>query len=164
MHFCTAKVNIGGDRDNVAILGVNDPISWPEVLILQHIHGEDAVSEVEPFAVVTQNSKDERTRLAEKYGEHVVTTVFGGKQGPAELEASGTKLKEGRSWRNPISLKDETTGAHGVSVPDDDDIFGQEASGQDPVGEVVQDHAEQPVEFDQSGAPHPKGGASNRKK
>lgn len=152
MHFCTARVNIGNDRDNVAVLSENEPVSWPEILILQHVHGQEAISEVEPFATVEQGSREERQRLVEKYGEHVVTVVFGGKQGPAEMEASGAKLKEGRKWRNPITLKMETTGSGGVSKPDEpeEDPF---AGVKRTVGEPDN---EQPVEVDEEGS-QPKG-------
>lgn len=125
MHFCTAKVNVGGDRDNVAVLNEFNPVSWPEILLLQQVHGPDAVSDVEPFVVIEQGSREERQRLAEKYGEALVAHVFGGKQGPNEMEAVGAKPREGRTWKNPINLKMEITVAGGsVSEPVDDPFAG----------------------------------------
>jgi hypothetical protein len=112
MHFCKAKVAIGGDQMNVYNANEYDPISWPEVLVLQFVHGDDAVDEIIPFVRINQTSRDERLRLAEKYREDVVALVFGGKQGPSEMEAPDATLVEGVEWKNPISMATEITPAN----------------------------------------------------
>jgi hypothetical protein len=109
MHFCKARIAISGDSGNVYYANEYDPVSWPEILIMQFVHGSDSVDEVTPFVSVEQSSRNERQRLAEKYGENVVALVFGGKQGPNEMEAPGARLAEGVEWKNPISLKTEIT-------------------------------------------------------
>ena len=88
MHFCKAKIAIGGDNRNVFVATEFSPVSWPEVLVLQAVHGEQSIDEVEPFVAIDQSPRDERFRLGEKYGEEVIDNVFGGKQGrPHEIEA-----------------------------------------------------------------------------
>lgn len=111
MHFCRAKIAIGEDRDNVFCAGNFDPISWPEVMVLQALHGEGSISDVEPFVEVDITSREERGRLARKYGESVVATVFGGKQGPAEMNAPRVgKMPDGEAWMDPFTRQQLITG------------------------------------------------------
>jgi len=110
MHFCTARIHIGGDNNNIYFANEFDPVSWPEISILQLIHGGDSVDTVVPFADVEQSGPAERHRLALKYGEEVVAEVFGGKQPPHQLEAPRATLRPGARWRNPLTGLLETTG------------------------------------------------------
>ena len=116
MHFCTAQIAIGGDSGNIAYAGPFDPVSWPEILVLQEVHGGDAVTDVEALASVDISSRAERDRLAIKYGDAVVSKVFGGKQGPGEMEVPRGKVQDGTQWRNPITGDFETVGQ--ASDPD----------------------------------------------
>jgi hypothetical protein len=110
MHFCKAKIAIGGDHDNVFYAGEFAPVSWPEILVLQQVHGESAIDEVEPFVSVNQTPRDERQRLVERYGDEIVDLVFGGKQGrPNEMEAPSVRIKAGVAWLNPLTREVETT-------------------------------------------------------
>ena len=52
MHFCRADIAIGGDRNNIFHAGEFAPVSWPEILLLQYVHGDDAIDQVEPFVQV----------------------------------------------------------------------------------------------------------------
>jgi hypothetical protein len=117
MHFCRAQIKIGGDKDNILIASAFAPISWPEILVLQTLHGEDAVTDVEPFAEVEFSSSQERGRLARKYGDQVVSTVFGGRQGPREMEAPRAKLATNMKWRNPITERYEVVGEDPAYLP-----------------------------------------------
>jgi len=109
MHFCKARIAIAEDQMNVYFANEYDPISWPEVQVLQFVHGESAVDEVIPFVRVNQSSRDERQRLAEKYREDVIALVFGGRQGPSEMDAPEATLAEGVEWKNPISGETQIT-------------------------------------------------------
>ncbi len=111
MHFCKAKIAIGGDNRNVFAAGPFAPVSWPEILVLQAVHGEQSIDEVEPFAIADQSPRDERDRLARKYGDAVLSEVFGGKQGkPQEMEAAGARIAPGVAWFNPVTDRVEITG------------------------------------------------------
>jgi hypothetical protein len=118
MHFCRAKIAIGDDSMNVFNAAEFDPVSWPEILVLQLVHGETAITDVEPFATVNQSSREERMRLSEKYKETVVSEVFGGRQGPNEMEAPGVSIVPGIVWFNPITRRTEVTGGNGHAAPD----------------------------------------------
>lgn len=117
MHFCRAKIAIGGDSMNIFNAAEFDPVSWPEILVLQAVHDETSITDVEPFAVVEQSSRDERQRLAEKYKEQIVSEVFGGRQGPNEMEAPGVTIVPGIVWFNPITRKIEVTGDNVAIIP-----------------------------------------------
>lgn len=110
MHFCTAKVHIGGDSANVMVRDHFSPLSWPEIAVLRVLHGDESIVDVEPFVSVKQSAKDERQRLAYTYGEDNVQAVWGGKHAPDEMEAEKVKLKAGVKWMNPLSgMVEETT-------------------------------------------------------
>ena len=75
MHFCTARIAIAGDHQNVYSATEFDPISWPEIAVLQYLHGDQSITEVVPFAVAAQTSREERSRLAEKYKLFIGSTA-----------------------------------------------------------------------------------------
>ena len=110
MHFCTARIAIGGDNNNVFPATFFDPISWPEVMVLQQVHGNTSIEDVQPFVNVEQSPRDERHRLSEKYREEVVAMVFGGQQPPREMEAPGARMQTGVTWMNPLTHQLEITG------------------------------------------------------
>jgi hypothetical protein len=110
MHFCKAKIAIGDDNRNIFAAGEFSPVSWPEIVVLQAVHGDNAIDEVEPFAWVDQSPRDERYRLNEKYGDKITDEVFGGKQGrPHEMDAPRARLTKGVPWFNPITREHEIT-------------------------------------------------------
>jgi hypothetical protein len=107
MHFCKAYISIGGDREQVYYADQYAPISWPEVQVLQFIHGEDAIDRVQPFVRIDGwSSRDERQRLADKYSEDKVAAVFP-RSGPGEMEAPQATLAVGTEWKNPITQEAE---------------------------------------------------------
>jgi hypothetical protein len=109
MHFCRADIAIGGDRNNIFHAGEFSPVSWPEILLLQYVHGDDAIDQVEPFVQVPQSSKAERQRLIFKYGEPVVLEIFA-RQPINQMEAPRAILAKGAPWFNPITMRQEIVG------------------------------------------------------
>jgi hypothetical protein len=107
MHFCTAMISIGDDKDNVFFADMFDPVSWPEIQIIQFIHGDNAVDQIRPFVSVAQTAREERQRLAEKYGEAKVADVFP-RSGPGEMEAPEATIAYGQQWKDPRTRHLET--------------------------------------------------------
>jgi hypothetical protein len=105
MHFCTAKVAIGGDTQNIRVRDPYDPVSWPELEVLRTLHGEEFVTDVEPFAVVKQPPKVERDRLALIYGEQVLAHIWGGQRPPHEMDSPDGAIKPGLQWFNPVTFE-----------------------------------------------------------
>ena len=113
MHFCRADIAIGGDRNNIFHAGEFAPVSWPEILLLQFVHGDDAIDQVEPFVQVPQSAKAERQRLIFKYGEPVVLEIFA-RQPINQMEAPRAILAKGVPWFNPITMRQEIVGENGT--------------------------------------------------
>jgi len=115
MHFVTAMVRLGGDLLNVVPRGEFNPVSWPEIEVLRHIHGGDSIVDVKAFVKVTQSAKDEKERLRRIYGAATVEEVFPGRNPQMELDMPGAKLPEQNVlWHNPIEVD---PAAHGVVEP-----------------------------------------------
>ena len=109
MHFCKAYISIGGDQQQVYYADQYAPISWPEIQMIQFIHGEDAIDRIEPFVKIDDwTPRQERDRLAHKYSEDKVAEVFT-RSGPTEMEAPRATLIGGVEWKNPITQETEIT-------------------------------------------------------
>lgn len=87
MDMCTAQIKLGGDARSVVHRDDFNPVSWPEVLILQFAHGDDSVSGVEVIETVDVDDKDYVARLKARYGENVFKAVFPGARPKIELKA-----------------------------------------------------------------------------
>lgn len=89
MHLCTAYVMLAGDQGQVVFRGEHDPVSWPEIGVLQVLHGEDSVYNIEVINEVDTTRQAEKRRLAEIYGETVVENVYPGRSPMMEEEVPG---------------------------------------------------------------------------
>lgn len=71
-------INLGAARDNTAYRGTDDPVTLPEVAILQAIHGgpEHVYDLVSIGETDERSAEDEFSRLAGLYGDKVVRAVF----------------------------------------------------------------------------------------
>ena len=122
MHFCTAYVQIAGDRDQTVFRDFFTPVSWPEAELLRSIHGDESVHTVIPFVHVQQSPRDERTRLVLRYGKDYVDAAFGqGRGDRIEVDAVEADIAYGAVWKNPLTQLEETIpledSAPGASKP-----------------------------------------------
>ena len=68
-QLLTALVALGGDKNNIAPRGADAPITYPELLLLQAIHGgDDSVMDVVEIGAVERDPKEELSRLTVAYG------------------------------------------------------------------------------------------------
>ena len=105
MHFVTCTVRLAGDMRNEVVRDAFNPVSYPEVSVLQFIHGDDAVLNIKPIAAVQQSARAEKERLALKYGTDVLEAVFPGKNPSGmELEMPKAVLPEDIEWRSPLDV------------------------------------------------------------
>lgn len=107
MHFCTAKVMVAGDKDQVVYRDEYSPVSWPEAELLRSIHGDDAVLELKPFVHVEQNPREERARLVLRYGREYVDACFPGRGGNIMTDAPEADIAYGARWKNPLTQLEE---------------------------------------------------------
>lgn len=80
-QLLTGYINLGGSRDNVVYKGPDDPMTYPEALILQAIHGgTEHVHTLVEIGTVEREPADEYSRLEAKYGK-IVGVMFPGALG-----------------------------------------------------------------------------------
>lgn len=107
MHFCVAMIAIEGDQQQTVWRDFFKPVSWPEIEMLRHLHGEDAVTDVVPFVRVEQSHKAERDRLALLYTEKYIQEIWPGRAPKFDLEAPEAKIAYGMLWKNPLTNEEE---------------------------------------------------------
>ena len=73
IEYCSCTVAIGGD---VRAIVPKPLVSVPEILMLQSIHGEDAVTNIKVIETQDVTSEQERDRLGNLYGDGKVVSIF----------------------------------------------------------------------------------------
>jgi len=89
MHLVACKIMLGGDTGQVVWRQSDNPVSWPEVGVIQFTHGEDAVFDVEVVAEIEASRAGEKARLVEIYGREVLELVYPGRAPMLEMEVPG---------------------------------------------------------------------------
>jgi hypothetical protein len=119
MHLCSCKVNLSGQ--NVTIVHINefDPVSWPEVQVLQLLHGEENVFDIKPVKITEVNHRMEKDRLAIKYGYKPVEQIFPGRNPRIEMLMPGET--EGQPQVDDLGHAVEGNGEPPKPEPDDDE-------------------------------------------
>ena len=78
MDYVTAFINLGGDTLNVMYRGPDRPVSWPEVTVLQFLHGEDSVYNCAFVGSEPTTPQREKNRLIGIYGAEPVNNLYPG--------------------------------------------------------------------------------------
>ena len=73
IEYCSCTVAIGGD---VRAIVPKPVVSVPEILMLQAIHGADAVTNIKVIETQDVSSEEERDRLGNLYGDGKVVEIF----------------------------------------------------------------------------------------
>ena len=93
MQFYTCAVALAGDLTQIVVRAEDRPVTHPELLILAHIHGRDALRDIKPLHEAEVEDADERDRLNRLYGENVVSQLFPGTHNP--LPTHNPRAKRG---------------------------------------------------------------------
>src|SRR5262245_53269515 len=102
MDMCTAHIALGGDIGSIVVRDQFNPVSWPEVGVLQFIHGEEAVFNVKVIETFARHKGVEKERLKGIYGDGPVEMIYPGKSPMMEMHMPGP--------RDPDDEDDEDTG------------------------------------------------------
>jgi hypothetical protein len=97
MDFVACKVALGGDSNNVLYRGPDVPVSWPEIRVLQHLHGEDNVFDCEFVRSEHAVAQAEKMRLLGLYGSEAVNICYPGARPMMEMDFPGD--------REPLAVK-----------------------------------------------------------
>jgi hypothetical protein len=71
-------IALGGDKDNVVSRDRGRPITYPELPILLHLHGEDAVADIAVIGMCEMSSDEMLMRVRQIYGDDAVKAVYPG--------------------------------------------------------------------------------------
>ena len=91
MDFVACKIALGGDSNNVIYRGPDVPVSWPEIRVLQHLHGEDNVFDCEFVGAEPATGQAEKMRLLGLYGSEAVNICFPGSRPTMDMEWPGDR-------------------------------------------------------------------------
>ena len=72
------EVALAGDKDHIVVLHRGNPIVFPELPILQFMHGEEAVTDIHVVGEWDTSNDDVLQRLNTKYRDEIVKQVFPG--------------------------------------------------------------------------------------
>ena len=97
MDYVACKIALGGDSNNVIYRGPDVPVSWPEIRVLQHLHGEDNVFDCEFVGSEHATTQAEKMRLLGLYGSEAVNICYPGARPMMEMDFPGDK--------EPIAIK-----------------------------------------------------------
>ena len=97
MDFVACKIALGGDPANVIYRGPDVPVSWPEIRVLQHLHGEDNVFDCEFVRSEHAVTQAEKMRLLGLYGSEAVNICYPGARPMMDMDFPGDK--------EPIAVK-----------------------------------------------------------
>jgi hypothetical protein len=79
IQYCTCKINLAGQNCHTVIYGEHNPVTWPEVQVLQAMHGDENVMDIMPVGVGEVWPTQEKNRLAGIYGHRIVEACFPGR-------------------------------------------------------------------------------------
>ncbi|HEY1431141.1 MAG TPA: hypothetical protein VGF39_05875 [Stellaceae bacterium] len=102
MDYVSAKIQLGGEVGHVMYRGPDNPVSWPEVRVLQHLHGDESVYDCDFAREAPATAQMEKMRLLSLYGAEAVNMVYPGQRPimdmtfPGEREPEGQKRPEKR--------------------------------------------------------------------
>jgi hypothetical protein len=91
MDYVACKIALGGDSNNVIWRGPDVPVSWPEVRVLQHLHGEDNVFDCEYVGEDSSTTQAEKMRLLGLYGSEAVNICYPGARPMMDMQWPGDR-------------------------------------------------------------------------
>lgn len=90
MEYHFASLAIGGDITHVI---AKDYVTASEIVMLRHIHGDHAVTNIRPTGTFDHDADAERDRLGELYDDAIVEAVFG-KYGDMPTSLAAAKIED----------------------------------------------------------------------
>jgi hypothetical protein len=79
VQYCICKINLAGQNCHTVIYGEHNPVTWPEIQVLQALHGDENVMDIMPVGVGEVWPTEEKNRLMGIYGRQVVEACFPGR-------------------------------------------------------------------------------------
>lgn len=89
IHLCGCRINLAGQNCHIVNYDKFNPLSWPEVQVLQQLHGDENVMDIVPVSIGEATPGREKERLVAMYGSRVVETCFPGRNFRMQLLMTG---------------------------------------------------------------------------
>jgi hypothetical protein len=134
MHWCTGKINLAGQSYTFVKIEATRPASWPELQVLQALHGDENVIDIKPCRISDTSVRAEKNRLLGKYGA-VVEKIFPGHTPRIEMLMPGETEDQPRVDDEGEAL--HTNGTPGPGPDDDDDDGTETKPAEPPTGQAV---------------------------
>ena len=77
-QLLSCRIQLAGSKDSVVYRGAHNPLSYPEILIMQFMHGDDAVTEIEEVGTLNMSNLDLLHHLQMTYPKEAVQQCFPG--------------------------------------------------------------------------------------
>jgi hypothetical protein len=94
-QLLSCSIMLAGSRDSVVYRDAFSPLSYPEILIMQFLHGDDAVNEIEEVGTLTMSNPDLLHHLRMTYPAEAVQQCFPGAR--PNLQTRDDSFKKSRS-------------------------------------------------------------------
>lgn len=79
IQYCTCKINLAGQNCHTVIYDPSNPVTWPEIQVLQALHGDENVMDIMPVGLGQVWPSEEKNRLTSIYGHRIVEACFPGR-------------------------------------------------------------------------------------
>jgi hypothetical protein len=79
VQYCVCKINLAGQNCHTVIYTEHNPLTWPEIQVLQMLHGDENVMDIMPVGIGEVWPTNEKNRLVLLYGHRVVEACFPGR-------------------------------------------------------------------------------------
>ncbi len=119
MHMATALIALAGDITNVVNRSISNPVSWPEIAVLQEVHGEQCIMSFAVCDEVETTAAAEKSRLLQKYGA-IVEDVYPGRNPQMEFvdpTFKTAKVSEPKKTKAKTeTVSEDTTDTEGAGI------------------------------------------------
>ena len=101
-HLCECMIDIAGEKTNVQRRGPTDPVPWPEIKVLQEVHGDQSIYDIRPVALGPRDTGlREKERMSLIYGRDAVEKVYAGKSFQMEFFMPGWPIDPAQAGKKP---------------------------------------------------------------
>lgn len=107
-QLLACRIMLAGSKDSVVYRGRHNPLSYPEVLIMQFLHGDDAVTEIEEVGTLDMSNNDLLHHLRLTYPMVAVSECFPGAR--PNLPVRSDEFLKSRAVLMDAQAKRETPG------------------------------------------------------
>ena len=67
IQYCTCKINLAGQNCHTVIYDQFNSVTWPEIQVLQALHGDENVMDIMPCGLGEVWPTEEKNRLIDTY-------------------------------------------------------------------------------------------------